>query len=215
MPMLIKEAIEIAHTLSNPSKMPGKATSLPISACITGSKLREDPNSVCFGCYAGEGSYLWENTKIAMDKRLAGLLNPNWVPAMIKLVWNQESFRWFDSGDLQSVKHLANIVAVCEGTPHVDHWLPTKEHGIVDVWRKRGGVIPSNLVIRLSAHMRNKILDSDLPTSMVYEGGIVPEGVTKCSAYSGETATCGDCRACWDPKVAVVGYPYHQKGRLK
>ena len=35
--------------------------------------------------------------------------------------------RWFDSGDLQSLSHLMKIIEVCEHTPHIKHWLATRE----------------------------------------------------------------------------------------
>ena len=35
--------------------------------------------------------------------------------------------RWFDAGDLADVAMLKAIVRVCELTPTIKHWLPTRE----------------------------------------------------------------------------------------
>src|SRR5204863_562269 len=56
-------------------------------------------------------------------------------------------FRWFDSGDLQGVTHLRNIVTVAEHTPAVEHSPPICEAQVV----RAVGEFPENLVVRLSA----------------------------------------------------------------
>jgi hypothetical protein len=216
--MLISQAQEIAHTLSNTEKMPGKSTSLDARKCITGSKLVDVKGSVCEFCYAREGRYAMPNVQEAMAKRLEGISHPLWVPAMVKLVWRQKWFRWHDSGDLQSLTHLRKIVAVCEATPHVLHWLPTKEHGIVKQFLKKGGILPPNLTIRLSAHMRDEVLESEFPTSMVYDAEDVPEGAWVCPAYSGtgeHTCESAGCRECWNKDCKVIAYPFHTKGKVR
>ena len=53
--MKLKEAKEITGGLSNPSKMPGKAYSIPASRCNVGSRLAKVKGSVCEGCYALKG----------------------------------------------------------------------------------------------------------------------------------------------------------------
>ncbi len=56
---------------------------------------------------------------------------------MVKLIYWQAAetgepfFRWFDSGDLQSVEMVRDIVAVAERTPEIRHWLPTREYATV------------------------------------------------------------------------------------
>ena len=92
----------------------------------------------------------------AYQRRLDLADDPDWVVAMVKLVyWQAEingdrTFRWFDSGDLQDVEMLERIVSVARHTPEIRHWLPTRERGIV--WRYLATeVLPANLTIRLSA----------------------------------------------------------------
>src|SRR5690242_14227789 len=95
--------------LSNPSKMPGYGYSIPAKDCITGSKLRKVDGSTCSACYALKGRYVFPNVLAAMERRLASLDKPDWAYVMGELI-NRKSkqpfFRWHDSGDLQSVKHL-------------------------------------------------------------------------------------------------------------
>jgi hypothetical protein len=52
---------------------------------------------------------------------------------------NNSYFRWHDAGDIQSIKHLKNIVDVANKTPAITHWIPTREHKIVNDFVKAGG----------------------------------------------------------------------------
>jgi hypothetical protein len=203
----IAQATSACGTLSNPSKMPGRGTSTPASRCITGTKLRAVPGSVCEECYAFErGAYAWKPVKVALENRWTLVMesehNPEpWIAGMVKLIWNQEYFRWHDSGDLQGAWHLANIVEVARRTPHVRHWLPTREYRMV---KELDVAIPENLVIRISAHMVNKPAPSikGLPTSTVVTGEAT------CPAPS-QNNECRDCRKCWTASVANVSYHKH------
>ena len=69
-------------------------------------------------------------------------------PAMTAMIrwYAAERFRWFHSGDLQGVNHLRNIIQVCLATPHVLHWLPTREGAVLQA---RKGEIPPTQIIRL------------------------------------------------------------------
>ena len=57
--MKTSEALKIVGGLSKPSKMPGWAYGLPAAECKTGSKLAQVPGSVCSGCYALKGCYVF------------------------------------------------------------------------------------------------------------------------------------------------------------
>ena len=107
--MLKKEARQITGGLSKPSKMPGPAHNLPAVACKTGAKLVKIPGSVCAGCYALKGRYRFNNVQAALKRRLQALEDPRWVDAMVTLITGEKYFRWHDSGDIQSLKHLENI----------------------------------------------------------------------------------------------------------
>ena len=152
--MKTSEAIKITHTLSNPSKMPGPSMNLPAVACITGAKLVKVKGSTCSGCYALKGRYRFQNVKDAMQRRLAKLHDPRWVEAMVTLIDQQPVFRWHDSGDIQSAKHLTNIFEVCNRTPDTSHWLPTRESRFLKLMDP--DVVPKNLKIVLSDHMNDQ-----------------------------------------------------------
>lgn len=207
-------AKSIAHTLSEPSKMPGYAYSLPATACNVGAKLNRVKNSVCHSCYALKGRYLFQNVKDAMAKRLQSLYHPLWSRAMAFMINYHADpcrrkpmyyFRWHDSGDIQGVWHLEKIVEVCKLTPTVTHWVPTREIGFVREFLRLGNTIPDNLIIRLSSPMVGTKAKNTLglPMSTVgYEGS----DVTHCEAGT-RGGICGPCRACWS-KVDV-NYPLH------
>ena len=199
--------------LSKPSKMPSYAYSLPAKKCITGAKLRAIKGSVCYGCYAFKGNYVWSNVQKCLDKRL-DLMNTNvkWVGAMSFLVnWYGKKikyFRWHDSGDLQSLQHLCKIVKVVKNTPTIKHWLPTREVKIVKEYKEKFGEFPSNLIVRISATMINglphkfhKHSSTVITASKIAGGWVCPS--------SKQGNKCIDCRACWDKNVSDVAYIKH------
>lgn len=210
------KAVAITGGLGEPSKMPGRSFGFSATRCITGSKLRQVPGSVCSNCYACKGFYVFKNVKSAHARRFAklrlALANPKartqWVEAMATMIsrTREPYFRWHDSGDLQSIDHLRLIAEVARLTPTVKHWLPTREYRIVRSFLASDGC-PENLVIRLSAHMKNQVLPLDMPTSAVYENLEDAPGY-HCPARS-QGNECGPCRSCWDPTVPVVVYPAH------
>jgi hypothetical protein len=196
--MLKKEAERITGGLSAPGKMPEGSYNLPASACQTGAKLREIPGTPCHGCYAFKFRYNFKPVKKALARRLASLGHPQWVEAMITLVKKKKHFRWHDSGDLQSVKHLINIFEVCKNTPATRHWLPTQERKYLPL-----GSYPKNLVIRLSNAKNNTKPGNGWThwSTVVDTGGDCPA--------SKQGNVCGSCRRCWSRDVKHVTYPKH------
>jgi hypothetical protein len=67
--MNTKEAWALVGGLSKPSKMPGWAIGLPAAECKTGKKLVDVENSVCSGCYANKGCYVFAVVQAAQYKR--------------------------------------------------------------------------------------------------------------------------------------------------
>ena len=198
--MLKKEAKKITGGLSAPSKMPGPAFNLPAQACITGSKLVKVPGSVCHGCYALKGRYRFPNVKEALQRRLAALMDPRCVDAMVVLIDKEPFFRWHDSGDLQSVQHLKNIFEVCNRTPGTQHWLPTREVKFLPL---NFDAIPKNLIIRLSGHK----IDKDAASFWPWTSTVVTAGRT-CPAPD-QNNECKECRACWSRDTANIAYGKH------
>jgi hypothetical protein len=192
------EAKAITGGLSNPSKMPGLSFNLPAKECPIGSVLRTVEGSTCAGCYALKGRYNFPNVQDALYRRLEALKHPQWIAAMVTLIAGQDYFRWHDSGDILGLWHLLQIAKVCELTPEVKHWLPTREVKTVRQFAKLHK-IPSNLTIRISATMvdsRAQIVKFDnkyLPTSTVHTG----DGIGLTCPAPDQDNQCKDCRACW------------------
>ena len=191
-------------------KMPGYTYGLSAKKCITGGKLQAVPGSVCFNCYALKANYFYPSVKKGHALRLRSLNNKGWVNAMIFLInrYEKHYFRWHDSGDIQSVNHLKKICDVASGTPRVSHWLPTREAGILKEFKEAGGVIPSNLVIRLSATMINGAPSkTHAHSSTVHTPGVEPIGESCNASHQG--GRCLDCRACWNPSIKNISYEKH------
>jgi hypothetical protein len=201
----VKQAREITGGISTPSKMPGHSFSIPANRCITGSKLRQVPGSVCSMCYALKGNYKrFPRVEKALERRYQLLNHPQWIDAMALLIekTGDSYFRWHDAGDIQSVEHLRNIFAVCRLTPQVKHWLPTRETRIVQ------GIslddVPDNLVIRISSHM----IDQAPVKWWPHTSTVVSDHSQSCPAPS-QGNKCQDCRACWNKSVQTVSYSAH------
>jgi len=211
--MLVKEAEAFGKVSKKNSKMPGTTFAMDSFACITGSKLRKIPGTPCHGCYAIKLQKLrpsvdkgWKANSAKWNASEPG----KWAQAMAFLIKrrNEDGYhRWFDGGDLASVAQLQAIVDVCLMTPEVKHWLPTQERGMVKQWYANGGVLPSNLVIRISAAKVDSVLTGHSNTSNVITKDAEATG-QECLAYT-RKQNCGDCRACWDPKVSNVSYRKH------
>lgn len=208
-PMLKRDAEQIIGGLSHPEKMPCASFGLPATECHIGSLLRDVAGSTCSNCYALKGQYRFANVQGAQYCRLASLADPRWCDAMTTLIAGMPHFRWHDSGDLMGMFHLQKIVEVCKRTLETKHWLPTREHKLIADYLRIHGPFPSNLVVRLSAHLKDTIYPGfgGLPTSTVHTADPFP-GVKVCHAPKRD-GHCGGCRACWDPRVSVVSYHEH------
>ena len=194
---------EITGSLSKPSKMPGFTYGLPAKECKTGSKLAKVPGTVCHGCYALKGCYVFKVVQAAQYKRLEAIRHPLWVQAMAAQINSKKSkfFRWHDSGDIQSVKHLLKIFKVCRLTPSVQHWMPTREAQILKLVPPSR--VPDNLIIRMSGTK----VDGEAPTFWPWTSTVVNEGAT-CPAPKQDNK-CGSCRACWDKSIKNIAYGKH------
>lgn len=229
----IKTASAEVGGLSKPSKMPGYGTSLPAPTCQIGSKLVDVKGSVCEGCYALKGAYIWNGVRAALQRRYDILMRcrddaearERWISAMAFLLnergrkWkgggsiDHGHFRWHDSGDLQGVWHLDMIAQVAERTPAVRHWLPTRELPTVHEHRRLYGAaaIPSNLNIRVSA---NRVgapvphVEGTTASGVHVIQGNPENGAKECPAIHNDNA-CGDCRRCWDRDEPAISYLKH------
>jgi hypothetical protein len=212
-PITKKEAAETIGTLTSTTKMPCRSFDLPVAACQAGFKLAQLAGSICSTCYAAKGNYVRfaNNIEPAQHVRLSEITNSYWVESMVALIGQDEYFRWFSSGDLQSVAMFKNIVAVAQLTPWCAHWLATREYSIIKDYIAGGNVVPDNLIVRLSATYPDK--PAQLPASL---RGI--KNITTSNAHTSAPigfecqspkhgGSCGPCRACWSNKV--VSYKMH------
>ena len=233
--MNLSEAKAIAGSLGQSRKMPGSSYGLSAFDCITGAKLAAIPGSVCASCYAMHDQMSWPNAQKSYARHLAAIVDPRWTAAMVVLLLDYHAkpyrridlglrpgpkltrlgtrmrlnptghHRWFDSGDLQSVEHLAKICEVARRTPKIKHWLPTQELGMVRAYLAGGGQVPGNLVVRVSSIMLDDRARRSWPlTSSVYTE-TPPTNAHICPAPRQERQ-CQKCRACWDREVAHVAY---------
>ena len=202
--------------LTYTTKMPCPSFALPAGKeCPTGSKLLDVIGSVCRSCYARKGYYTYPAAKLLRRTNLhetkqalrSASARQYWVKTLAGMILQEKAewFRWHDSGDLLAAEHLLMIMEVCDQTPGVKHWLPTREYAFVAKALK-ARACPKNLNIRLSSHMVGKTLDSRLPTSSVGSGFGRKCPATYDPKHEG---SCGDCRACWSKTVRNVDYKRH------
>jgi len=210
----------IVGSLGFPSKMPGTAWGISAHDCKVGGKLRQVEGSTCSSCYAMKDNYVYPSVAKAHETRKAGLDNPAWVSGMVMLLrathkrgmgkngpidsgWH----RWFDSGDFQSVEHVAKICEVAHLTPEIRHWAATRELAMIAKFVRAGGVVPANLTVRVSATMVDDAGPKAWPTTSGVHHSKRAQGKA-CPAPSND-GKCGSCRACWDRAVPHVSYGLH------
>ena len=205
----LKQATQIIGGYTVTSKMPTISYSISAKDCITGSKLRLIKNTVCSDCYALKGNYVRyaKNIEPAMKRRLNSISSPNWVNAMVyimkhqKAVINSGLFRWHDSGDIQSFEHLDKIVQIAKQTPNIKHWLPTKESKFI---RNYKGVIPKNLIIRLSG----TFVDGKAPKYKNTSTVVSNKDQATCKSFE-QNGQCLSCVQCWNSSIKNVSYLNH------
>jgi len=210
----IKEAELAVGNLSRPSKMPSYAWSISARRCNIGSKLAKVKGSVCEGCYALKGRYMFNNTQDALERRYNAWNSDRakWVDAMIYLMHNKQHivnagvFRFFDSGDIQGSAMLDDINTVAWASPTIRFWLPTKEYKLVKNYDKE---IAPNLVIRVSAPTVDKGFSGYTHISTVYNKDNIDTAEGHICPSSKQDNQCGSCRACWSDKVSEVSYIAH------
>ena len=201
------------------SKMPGSSFAVSTDHCNVGSKLALIEGSTCHKCYAisiekrypsAHQGWLANSDKA---NRLIASDPERWAKFMAFQIerfaekTSEPFHRWFDGGDIASLAMLRAIVRVCELTPNIKHWLPTREASVVKAFLKERS-FPANLIVRVSATMiDDKPLANYPHTSTVHTKALKPVGAI-CEART-RGNVCGPCRACWDPKTPNVSYPLH------
>jgi len=198
--------------LSKAGKMPCRSWSLQaLDTCPASKDSNGDLVPACKGCYATSGNYRFPNVKAPREHNKEDWKRDSWVDDMVAELDNDRYFRWFDSGDMYSIKLAQKMLEVMRLTPWCNHWLPTRMHK----FSKFAQVIADmealpNVVVRLSS---DSVLGEVIP-NVANSSTILPtishslKGVTVCEASTRE-GKCGSCRACWKKDVSVIGYPAH------
>ena len=198
--------------LSSNSKMPAYTFAIPArEACPRGDKLGQIEGTVCFGCYATKGhdamrpamnakARRWDVVKLALESQAVRKL---WLKAFVIAMTKESHFRWHSAGDLFSLEYAELVAEACKLTPHVKHWIPTRER------RNASPLIGlANVVVRVSDDMVNQNRNKhNGHTSGVHTPEHGGRGL-ECIAYK-QAGSCGDCRACWSNDVAHVSYKIH------
>ena len=206
----VVETKEIMISLGRAGKMPCPTYNTPASLCVTGSKLRKTKGTTCHGCYAMKGNYLFPSVKEGLTKRFHAFLHPRFVEAMTFMIKRYSAksgyFRWFDSGDLKDMAMLEKIVMICQQTPEIEHWLPTREVKVVSDYLKIYKQFPDNLTVRVSSPMIDgKPLNFDYTSTVHHKEKAMGHD---CPARFQDNE-CRDCRACWSKEVKNVSYHKH------
>ena len=202
--------------LSKASKMPCRSWSLEALKTCAGS-VGNDGKLVpaCAGCYATTGNYRFPNVKAPREHNKEDWKRDAWVDDMVAELDNDRYFRWFDSGDVYSLKLARKILEVMKRTPWVNHWLPTRMHKFTkfaSVFAEMESL--PNVVVRLSSDsITGETIDGATTSTIVPFAEDAAEGMTVCEAYTRQ-GKCASCRACWQKSNAVIAYPAHGKKML-
>jgi len=203
--------------LSKASKMPCRSWSLQaLETCPASIGTNGELVDACKGCYATDGNYRFSNVKAPRLHNREDWQKSDWVDAMVAELDNDRYFRWFDSGDMYSLKLAEKIYAVMVATPWTRHWLPTRMHKFAkfaDILAKMEAL--PNVVVRLSSDSINgDIIAGNTTSTIIPTISHKKPSMTICEAYERE-GKCATCRACWDKDVEVVAYVAHGRKMAK
>lgn len=202
--------------LSKPSKMPCYSWSLVARETCPGSIENGELVPACAGCYAASGNYRFPNVKAPRVHNKEDWKRDDWVSDMVQALDNSRYFRWFDSGDLYSVKLAEKIKLVMEKTPWVSHWLPTRSHKFKKFHKVLHGIqaLPNAVVRYSSDSVTGETITGETTSTIIPTPEDASESMTLCKAYDND-GKCGTCRQCWDKSKKVIAYPAHGKSMAK
>lgn len=198
--------------LSVTSKLDGiKSWSLNALDTCPASKLKNGQLvDACKGCYATTGNYRSPNVKAPREHNKEDWKRKSWVDDMVKALSNDRFFRWFDSGDMYSIKLAIKIYQVMELTPWVNHWIPTrmakfnKFKIIIDKMQQL-----ENVMVRFSSdNIDGSLSDSANGSIIIANSSQNHSNAFECKAYEND-GKCNGCRACYSKDVPLVAYKAH------
>ena len=200
--------------LSATSKLNAKSWSLNAGQTCPGSidPATKDVLPVCSGCYAKGGNYRFSNVVNPRNFNQADWKRSDFVSDMVSALKTERFFRWFDSGDIYHPALAFKIYLICQQTPWVSHWIPTKSYTIPKIRAvlDRIAALP-NVALRFSSPNVNGDFVPGLHGSVVIPHDTFETSADiVCGAYT-RGGKCGDCFACYDKNVNVVAYVAHGK----
>jgi len=204
--------------ISKTSKLDNvKSWSLQALETCPGS-LNEDGELVpaCSGCYATTGNYAFPNVKEPRAENKEDWRRPEWVSDMTAEMKKAKWFRFFDSGDMYSLKLAKKILSVMKATPNTQYWLPTR----MGKFAKFAKIIAEmdalpNVKVRFSSDSITGEFTPGIHGSVIIpDAESAPAGVFVCEAYDRE-GKCSSCRACYSKDIDVIAYPQHGRKMKK
>ena len=212
----IKQARAITGGIGKANrKMPFFSFGLNARLCKTGSILSKNKKSPCFYCYAKRNMFNTYVVKKAHLNRHKGIKHPNFIQAftyelnhLTKKQTEKLYFRWHDSGDLQSIKHLLKLVKISKLMKKINFWMPTSERKYIRSYLKYKVEFPLNFSERVSS----PIIDIEpkrfnYNTSSTFKK-IKPINSKLCYSIK-RGGKCGNCRACWHKNIRNIAYKMH------
>lgn len=199
-------------SLSKTAKLDGVRSwsLLALKTCPGSVSAKGTLVDACSGCYAVGGNYRFSNVIKPRLENQTDWERDAWVQDMVDALRNERYFRWFDSGDMYSIKLAEKIYKVMQQTPDVKHWLPTrmrkftKFHAVLDRMQAL-----TNVMVRFSSDsIRGEFIPGLHGSTIAPSIDSIPEGSVMCSAAVND-GKCGACRKCYDKSVSVVAYVAH------
>lgn len=207
-------------------KIPGNVWSGNPFECNVGGRLANVCGSVCEGCYARRTAKRYPSVLVGLSRNMEAWRNSSIAEFVGGIVYQIKAldakkakageagvglFRWFGTGgDIMNAEMMRALVSVAVALPSVKFWLPTKEPRIVKAFVAAGGVIPDNLVVRVSSPMIDqRPVKGFACTSTVHKDGQAYG--TACPASLVKKGNCfkSNCTLCWDSKAQNISYKKH------
>jgi len=197
---------------SKAGKMPCRSWSLQaLITCPAAKQKNGELVDACKGCYATTGNYNFPNVKAPRVHNGTDWKRNDFVADFVAELDNDRYFRWFDSGDMYTLKLAEKMLEIMIATPWVKHWLPTRMHKFPKFAKviAKMQALP-NVVVRLSGDSINGIvIDGETVSTIIpFADDEVGPTTKVCDAYERD-GKCGSCRMCWDKETQVIAYPAH------
>lgn len=203
--------------LSKTSKLGTKSWSLQALDTCPGS--RSDSGALvpaCSGCYATAGTYHFPDVKKVRANNKEDWKRADFVSDFIAALKKQTHFRWFDSGDMYSVKLAEKMLEIMVATPDTKHWLPTRMYKFkkfADILAKMKAL--PNVMVRYSSDEIDGTYTKGVHGSTILPNESYADSNTFVCNAPNQGGKCLDCRACYNKDIPVIGYIAHGRKMAK